>query len=69
MRAFRVMLQVVVFMFFAVYLLALEGGKKVMFSDILAFRPSVAISKPETTVVPKPSPIERLRQVQKPWPL
>ena len=57
MRIIRGFLQVVVFLFFALYLLALETGQKVRLPDFS----QVFQIQQRDVASPKPSPIERMR--------
>ena len=58
MRIIRGILAVLVFVFFALYLLALETGQKVRLPDFSR----VFQSQQRDVASPKPSPIERMRE-------
>jgi len=60
MKIIRMTLQIIVFLFFAAYLLSLETGRKVQLQDIVRLLPQ---SQQRDTISPKPSPIERMKEI------
>jgi len=59
MKAIRFILAVIVFLFFAVYLLSLETGRKFP-PDLSRFVPQ---GQKQLAITIKPSPIEKLRAI------